>query len=130
MGFSIFRACMTVLFCLLLLGLFIVPSQTVKAFSDEAERQIAIAERALQSNDLPEAERACGALCALMDNNMLALERFMNHEIVDALGAAFEIAYAAVRIGDAHAAFEALAEAGTTLERLCGIELFSPNSLL
>ena len=61
---------------------------------------------------------------------MPALERFLNHSNVTALTSAFGIAYAAVRIGDCSAAYEALADAETALERLKGIELFSPNSLL
>ncbi len=130
MGFSIFRACMTILFCLMLLALFFFPSHMLRGFADNLEAHIARAEQALEQNDLTAAERECRALTDGMDEHMQALERFLNHEIVDALGAALEIAHAAVRIGDAHAAYEALAEAGTTLERLKGIELFSPNSLL
>lgn len=130
MGFTIFRACMTILFCILLLAMFIFPSQMLKAFSDDAEGHMQNAMDALTKDDLERAEAECYALVGQMDRHMPALERFLNHEVVDALAATFEIAYAAVRIGDAHAAFEALAEAKTTLDRLRGIELFSPNSLL
>lgn len=130
MGFTVFRTCATVAVCLLLAALFIFPSQTLCRFADEAEAHLKRAQEALLEGDVAAAEPACRALTELIDDRMLALERFLNHASVDALGASFAIAYAAVRIGDAGAAIEALAEAETILDRLRGIELFSPNSLL
>ncbi len=130
MGFSIFRACMTVTICLLLLALFLFPSGMLRSFADEAEAHIRRAGDALLQHDEAAAERECSALCALAQRSVPALERFLNHSNVTALTSAFGIAYAAVRIGDCSAAYEALSDAETALERLKGIELFSPNSLL
>ncbi len=130
MGFTIFRRCMTLLICVLLLMLFIFPSQTLCRFADEAETRIARVQDALLIGDFAAAARESRALTELIDARMPALERFLNHASVDALDAGFRVAYAAVCIGDGSAAFEALAEARSVLERLKGIELFSFNSLL
>ncbi len=130
MGFTIFRTCATAAICLLLVALFIFPSLTLRRFADEAEAHLAQAKDALLLRDLDTAETECFALTALIDDRMPALERFLSHAGVDALDAAFRAAHAAARIGEAGAALETLAEAESILERLKGIELFSPNSLL
>lgn len=130
MGFSVFRACMTVLIVLLLLLLFLVPSQYLVRVSDAAQDELTRAKAALLASDLPEAQAACDALSNLYDDNALALERFLNHASVDSFGAALHAADTALSVGDASAAIEALAEAETILERIRAIELFSPNSLL
>lgn len=130
MGFTIFRTTATAAICLLLAALFVFPSLCLKRFADEAEAHLENAQDALLMHDLDTAETECAALAALIDERMPALERFLSHAGVDALDASFRIAHAAVRVGEAGAAFEALAEASSILERLKGIELFSPNSLL
>ena len=130
MGFTVFRICATAAICLLLAGLFIFPSRTLCRFAEEAEMRIEHAQDALLRRDPAIAEAECRALVELIDDRMPALERFLNHASVDALDGSLHVAYAAARIGEAGAAIEALAEAQSVLERLRGIELFSPNSLL
>lgn len=130
MGFSVFRICMTILICLFLLTLFLVPSAYLDRFSSEADALIDAAERAILSGDLSAAGPYCAALFSLVRERMPALERFLNHATVDALDAAVAVADCAVRAGDAGAAAEALAEARSVLVRIRGIELFSWNSLL
>ena len=130
MGFSVFRAAMTIAICLFLLVLFLLPSSVLTRFSDEAEAWIASADEALTAGDLSAAAPCCKALTALVCERMPVLERFLNHADIDALDAAVAVADRAIRIGDAGAAAEALAEAGTILNRIKGIELFSWNSLL
>ncbi len=130
MGFTVFRTAMTVAICLLLLALFIFPSRTLCRFADAADANIEQAKDALRRGDCARAQDACAALCALIGERMLPLERFLNHANVDALDASFRVAHAAASVRDAGAAIEALAEAQSILDRLRGIELFSPNSLL
>ena len=130
MGFTIFRTVLTVAICLLLAALFLFPSRMLCRFSDEAEAHIDRAQTALLRRDPSTAEAECRALVALIDERMPALERFLSHANVDALDGSLHAAHAASEIGEAGAAYEALAEARSILERLRGIELFSPNSLL
>ena len=130
MGFTVFRTCMTIAICLFLIALFIFPSQALCRFADEAERRISLAKNALLGGDPAAAETECHALKELIGERMPVLERFLNHASVDALDASLAVAYAAVRVGESGAAIEALAEAESLIERLRGIELFSPNSLL
>ena len=130
MGFTIFRTVATILICLLLAALFFFPSQTLCRFADDAEAHLNAAQAALIRRDLAAAETECRALVSLIDERMPALERFLSHAGVDALDGSFHVAHAAAEIGEAGAAYEALAEARSILERLKGIELFSPNSLL
>ena len=130
MGFTVFRICMTVAICLFLIALFIFPSKALCRFADEAESRLSLAKNALLRGDLAAAETECRILKELIGDRMPVLERFLNHASVDALDASLAIAFAAVRIGESGAAIEALAEAESLLERLRGIELFSPNSLL
>ena len=130
MGFSLFRALMTIAFCLLLLTLFIVPSRFLTELSDRAEAYLDDAENALLASDFEAAQTSCDALMALYHDHALALERFLNHSAVDAFGCAIGVAAAALPAGDTCAAVEALAEAKSILARIRGIELFSPNSLL
>ena len=130
MGFSIFRGVMTALFCLLLLFLFLVPSQYLVRVSDRAQESIDRAKAAILAGDPAGAAAPCGTLLALYDEHALALERFLNHEAVDAFGSALAIANASLSVGDADAAYTALTEAEALLTRIRGIELFSPNSLL
>ena len=130
MGFSVFRACMTALICLLLLGLFIFPSQYLVRFSDGLSEMISGAEQALLSGDLSASQRHCEALAKAVRTDMPALERFLNHSDVDALDAAASRAECAARIGSKEEALESLTEAEVILRRICGIELFSWNSLL
>lgn len=130
MGFTVFRAAATILVCLLLLFLFLVPSQYLDRVADEAETLIDEAQDALSHNNHAAAYARCQKLVELSKTHMPALERFLNHADVDTLAGSFAVAEAAVRIGDDGAAIEALAEALTLLERVRGIEHFSPNSLL
>ena len=130
MGFTIFRAVMTVLFCLLLLALFWFPSQYLVRICTQALERIEEAKAALLYNDPAAARPPCDALCALYAENELALERFLNHESIDAFGSALSLAQAALTVGDTAAAYESLTEAESLLVRLRGIELFSANSLL
>lgn len=130
MGFTVFRAGMTVLICVFLLALFIVPSAYLARFCDDANASISLAYDALLSNNLDAAKPHCEALLTLVRNDMPVLERFLSHDNVDALDASVAVADCAVRAGEAGAAAEALAEASSILYRIRGIELFSWNSLL
>ena len=130
MGFTVFRTAATILICLLLLFLFFFPSRYLDRLANEAEALIAEAQDALYLNDPITAHEACVKLVALSEKHMPALERFLNHSNVDTLAGSFAVAEAALRVGDAGAAGEALAEALTMLSRLRGIEQFSPNNLL
>lgn len=130
MGFSVFRTVMTVLICLFLLALFWLPSRYLMRVSDEAQRDIEQAKAALYAADPVGAGAACDRLSALYDAHALRLERFLNHACIDAFGSAIAVARAALYSGDPKAAVEALAESEALLERIRGIELFSPNSLL
>ena len=88
MGFTVFRSCMTVLICLFLLMLFLVPSAYLDRFCAEADARIEAAESALLSGDLPAAAPHCAALFSLVRERMPVLERFLNHASIDALDAA------------------------------------------
>ena len=129
MGFTVFRTVMTVLICLFLLFLFWVPSEYLVRVSDEAQALIEQANAALLRSDPRAAEQSCDALLLLYGNNEMRLERFLNHASIDAFGSALEVARAALTVNDTNAALEALAEAASELDRIRGIELFSPNSL-
>lgn len=129
MGFSVFRACMTVLILLGLLALFILPSQHLTAFSEAADALLSRAEHSLIENR-PDAADLCAAFSDAVRHEMPALERFLNHSDVDALDAASARAAAAAARGDRDTALDALTEAKAVLLRICGIELFSWNSLL
>lgn len=129
MGFTVFRTVMTVLICLFLLFLFWVPSEYLVRVSDEAQALIEQANAALLRSDPTAAEQSCDALLLLYENNEMRLERFLNHASIDAFGSALEVARAALAVNDTNAALEALAEAASELDRIRGIELFSPNSL-
>ena len=129
MGFTVFRTVMTVLICLFLLFLFWVPSEYLVRVSDEAQALIEQANAALLRSDPRAAEQSCDALLLLYENNEMRLERFLNHASIDAFGSALEVARAALTVNDTNAALEALAEAASELDRIRGIELFSPNSL-
>ena len=130
MGFTIFRAVMTVLIVLCLLALFWFPSQYLKRVSADAQTLIDRAQDALLTNDPVEAFASCEALLLLYEQNAQKLERFLNHACIDDFGSALSVAHAALSMNDGNAAIEALAEAETLLARIRGIELFSPNSLL
>ena len=130
MGFTVFRACMTVLICLLLLALFLFPSQYLTRFSDAAFTTIDTAKRTLFAGDLPLASDLCAALADSVQHEMPALERFLNHSDVDSLDAAVSRASTAVLSGAQDEALAALTDAEAILRRICGIELFSWNSLL
>lgn len=130
MGFSVFRTVMTAAICLFLVLLFVLPSCTLRRFSGEADSLIRAALDCLERGDAERARGFCASLSALVSERMPALERFLNHADIDALDAAVAVAGCAVRVGDAGAAAEALAEAGSILARIRGIELFSWNSLL
>lgn len=130
MGFSIFRTTMTILICCFLVMLFLLPSAILKAFSEQATGLIDAAEDALMRDDPGAAEPYCIELSALVRERMPTLERFLNHESVDALDARLAVADSTVRCGDVGACLEALAEARSILVRIEGIELFSWNNLL
>ena len=130
MGFSIFRAAMTILICCFLVLLFLLPSAILSRFSAQANDLIDKAENALLSGDPDAAAPYCAALFALVRERMPVLERFLNHASIDALDACAAVADCAVRANDPGAAAEALAEARSILLRIEGIELFSWNSLL
>ncbi|MBQ1821768.1 MAG: DUF4363 family protein [Clostridia bacterium] len=130
MGFSVFRACMTVLIAIGLLALFIFPSQYLVRFSDAANETIGHAVRALFHGDLSAASAQCEVLARSVREDMPALERFLNHSDVDALDAAVSRAASAARLGAFTETLEALTEAEAILRRIRGIELFSWNSLL
>ena len=130
MGFTIFRAVMTILICCFLVMLFLLPSAMLKAFSAQADEWIGQAENALLAGDPEAAEPYCAALRDLVRERMPVLERFLNHESIDALDARIAVADFTLRTGDAGAAAEALAEARSILVRIEGIELFSWNNLL
>ena len=130
MGFTVFRVCMTVLICLLLLALFLFPSQYLTRFSDAAFSTIDTAKRALYADDLSLASDRSAALAESVRSEMPALERFLNHSDIDALDAAVSRASAAILSGARDEALAALTEAEAILRRICGIELFSWNSLL
>ncbi len=130
MGFTIFRAAMTLLICSFLVMLFLLPSAILKDFSAEADELIGQAEDALLSGDQKAAEPYCAALFALVRDRMPVLERFLNHASIDALDARIAVADFALRAGDTGATAEALAEARSILVRIRGIELFSWNNLL
>ena len=130
MGFTVFRVCMTILICLFLLLLFLLPSAVLRQFAEEAELLIESARDAILSGDLEQAEPYCAALFSLVRERMPVLERFLNHASVDSLDAAVAVADCAVRVNDTGAAAEALSEAHSILVRILGIELFSWNSLL
>ena len=130
MGFSVFRACMTILIAIGLLALFIFPSQFLVRFSDAANETIGLATHALFLSDLSAASAHCEALSRSVREDMPALERFLNHSDVDALDAAVSRAACAARLGASEEALEALIEAEAILRRIRGIELFSWNSLL
>lgn len=130
MGFTIFRTTATVAICLLLILLFLIPSHYLDRIADEAETLIVEAMDALFHNDLKTAHARCQKLVALSEENMPALERFLNHTNVDTFAGSLAVAEAAVRIGDDGAAVEALAEALAMLDRVRGIEHFSLNNLL
>ena len=91
MGFTVFRSCMTVLICLFLLMLFLVPSAYLDRFCAEADARIEAAESALLSGDLPAAAPHCAALFSLVRERMPVLERFLNHASIDALDAAVAV---------------------------------------
>ena len=130
MGFTVFRVCMTILICLLLLAMFLFPSQYLTRFSDAAFETIDTAKRALSAGNLPLASDLCASLADSVQHEMPALERFLNHSDIDSLDAAVSRASAAVLSGAREEATEALTEAEVILRRICGIELFSWNSLL
>ncbi len=130
MGFTIFRATMTVLICCFLVMLFLLPSAILRDFSAQADEWIGQAENALLAGDAEAAKPYCAALFALIRDRMPVLERFLNHESIDALDARIAVADFALRAGDTGAAAEALAEARSILVRIEGIELFSWNNLL
>lgn len=130
MGFTVFRTVMTVLICLFLLALFWFPSQYLLHVSDQAQASIGQAKQALLASDADAAFAPCGELLALYDAHALPLERFLNHASIDDFGSALAVAHAALLADDPAAAIEALTEAESLLERIRGIELFSPNSLL
>ena len=130
MGFSFFRTSMTVLICLFLLMLFVLPPRYISAFADEADALLASALEDLERGDDERALRSCEALTALISDSMPALERFLIHSDVDSLESAFNVAKHSIRIKDAGTAAQALAEARAILSRLKGIELFSWNNLL
>ena len=130
MGFTVFRTTMTILICAFLVLLFLLPSAILRRFSEQADSLIDEAEAALLSGDPEAAGPHCAVLKTLVREQMPVLERFLNHESVDALDAAVSVADCAVRAGDAGAAAEALAEARSILVRIEGIELFSWNNLL
>ena len=130
MGFTIFRAAMTILICCFLVMLFLLPSAILKAFSAQANEWLDAAEAALLRNDPDAAAPYCAALSALMRERMPVLERFLNHASIDSLDACFAVADLSIRARDVCAAVEALAEARSVLSRIEGIELFSWNNLL
>lgn len=130
MGFTIFRITMTILICCFLVMLFLLPSAILRDFSAQADEWIGQAENALLAGDAEAAKPYCAALFALIRDRMPVLERFLNHESIDALDARIAVADFALRAGDTGAAAEALAEARSILVRIEGIELFSWNNLL
>ena len=130
MGFTIFRTTVTLLICAFLVLLFLLPSAILRRFSEEAETLLSAAETALIRGEPDAAAPYASALKVLVRERMPVLERFLNHANVDALDAAVAVADCAVRAKEPGAAAEALAEARSVLERICGIELFSWNNLL
>lgn len=130
MGFTIFRTTVTILICCFLVMLFLLPSAILTRFTEQADALLESAENALLSDDTDAAESYCAALYELMREQMPVLDRFLNHESVDALHARIVIADFALRAGDPGTTAEALAEARSILVCLEAIEHFSWNNLL
>ena len=129
MEFSIFRGVCTALFCLLLLALFWFPSQFLETLHQDLTTSVDEAIVLLEQND-PQAPQQCAAIRRHYEDNMLRLERFLNHADVDNVADQFAQADASAQSGDYSDAAAALQEAISQMEHLVSIERFRLNSLL
>ena len=130
MGFIRFRTVCTVLLFALLLVLFWVPQHMLTERAAEWTAQMDRAENAIQNGDFAAAQAECGALRTSFSECENALERFLNHDDVDAVLTSLSQANTLAAIGDASGTLAALSDARGQLLHLLCIEQFTWNALL
>lgn len=130
MGFIRFRAVCTVLLCALLAVLFWLPQGMLMQNAAEWTAAMDRAEAALKAGDLSTAHAECAALTASFQAKEDALERFLNHDAVDAVLSSLTEAQALAEARDASGALAAIVSARGGLEHLLCIEKFTWNALL
>ena len=130
MGFIRFRAVCTVLLCALLAVLFWLPQRMLTKNAADWTAAMDRAEAALKVNDLATARAECAALTASFQAKESTLERFLNHDAVDAVLTSLMEAQALAEAADAPGALSAIVSARGGLEHLLCIERFTWNALL
>ncbi len=130
MGFIRFRTVSTVLLCALLLALFWFPQRLVIRAAKDWNDQIEHAATALTTGDFSTAKAHCDALLASATEREPALERFLNHDTVDAVLAALKEAQVLTEVRDVPGALAALTAAKGAIAYAESIERFAWNDLL
>ena len=123
MTFLRFRTVCTVLFCAGLLALFWIPQRMLMQSAEEAADL-------MRAGEYERGERVCKALYESFRDRMDALERFLNHDAVDAVLTSLREASALAEAGDAAGTLSALASAQGGIDHLVCIERFTWNALL
>ncbi|MBR0424930.1 MAG: DUF4363 family protein [Clostridia bacterium] len=130
MTFLRFRTVCTVLFCAGLLALFWIPQRMLMQSADEWNRAAEEAADLMRAGEYERGERVCKALYESFRDRMDALERFLNHDAVDAVLTSLREASALAEAGDAAGTLSALASAQGGIDHLVCIERFTWNALL
>ena len=130
MGFIWFRRIVTLLLIGLLLVLFWLPQTLLVRAAEEWDAAIDRASDALSAGDTERAARECDALVRRFEEQKDTLERFLNHDAVDAVLSALWEAKTLASAADAPGALAALAAARGSTQHLVCIERFTWNALL
>lgn len=130
MGFIRFRTVSTVLLCALLVALFWFPQKMVNQAAKDWTARIEQASIALKSGDFSTAKAQCDALLASATEREPALERFLNHDSVDAVLAALKEAKVLTEVHDVPGTLAALTAAKGAIAYMESIERFMWNDLL
>ena len=130
MGFIRFRRAVTVLLVALMLLLFWLPQHFLARAAAEWEDAIDRASDDLRAGETERAARECTALVERFGNQKDTLERFLNHDAVDAVLSDLWQAKTLADAADAPGALAALAAARGSAQHLVCIERFTWNALL
>ena len=127
MPFNRVRGIAVTVSAVLMAFLFVVPPLYLTRVTDRLDAAVTRAEQGLAVGDDAGVQGAMNELCAIMEENSVTLEMFLNHNSVDALVLAVE---AARPLNDPENLRAALAGIRAGMDVLKSIEIFSLSGVL
>ncbi len=130
MKFVIIQRIFTLLFILLLIALFIFPSQLIHSVYLSAAEDIHSAISAAESDNMQKAAMYSKRVLDLLEDKAVRIKWFVNHSIVNEVILEAELTYKLCLLDDKNAAVAALIALQTAMEALHEVEHFNGNTLL